>query len=154
MSTIHIKVNNKNKKKRVIYSNSPISSQPKKGGWYIVSKAFVKDGVTNPKAKFSIKRGDTVMVISGDDKGKTGKVLAVFPRAGKVIIEGINKIKKHQKPRGMGQSGEIIEKEAPIFASKVMFYDQAKKKPTRIGHKFLKDGKKVRISKISGEQID
>jgi large subunit ribosomal protein L24 len=154
MSTTYIKVNNKNKKKRVIYTNSPIASQPKKGGFYIVSKAFVKAGVTNPKASFSVKRGDTVMVISGKDKGKTGKILAVFPRAGKLIVEGVNRIKKHQKPKGMGQAGEIIEKEAPIFVSKVMYYDQNKKKPTRIGHKFLKDGKKVRVSKVSGEQID
>ena len=154
MSTTYIKINNKNKKKRVIYTDSPIASQTKKGGFYIVSKAFVKEGVTNPKAKLSVRRGDMVMVISGSDKGKTGKIVATLPREGKVIVEGINKIKKHQKPRGMGQSGEIIEKEAPIFASKVMFYDQNKKKPTRIGHKLLKDGKKVRVSKVSGEQID
>ena len=88
MSTIYIKTNNKNKKNRVIYTDSPIASHPKKGGYYIVSKAFVKEGVTNPKAKFSVKRGDTVMVISGSDKGKTGKVLAVFPREGKLIVEG------------------------------------------------------------------
>lgn len=154
MSTTYIKINNKNKKKRVKYTDSPISSQTKKGGFYIVSKAFVKEGITNPKAKLSVRRGDMVMVISGSDKGKTGKIVATLPREGKVIVEGINKIKKHQKPRGMGQSGEIIEKEAPIFASKVMFYDQNKKKPTRIGHKLLKDGKKVRVSKVSGEQID
>ncbi len=154
MSTTYININNKNKKNKVIYTDSPIPSQPKKGGFYIVSKAFVKEGITNPKAKLSVKRGDTVMVISGDDKGKTGKVLAVFPRRGKLIVEGVHIIKKHQKPKGMGQSGEIIEREAPIFASKVMFYDQNKKKPARVGHKLLKNGKKVRISKISGEQID
>ncbi|OGI09802.1 MAG: 50S ribosomal protein L24 [Candidatus Melainabacteria bacterium RIFCSPLOWO2_02_FULL_35_15] len=94
------------------------------------------------------------MIISGQDKGKTGKVIAAFPRESKVIIEGVNIIKKHQKPRGVGQAGEIIEKEAPIFASKVMYYDTTKKKPTRIGYKILKDGKKVRVSKASGEQID
>ncbi|OGI20181.1 MAG: 50S ribosomal protein L24 [Candidatus Melainabacteria bacterium RIFCSPHIGHO2_02_FULL_34_12] len=120
----------------------------------MVSRAFVKEGATNPKSKLKIKRGDTVMVISGAEKGKSGKIIAAFPKEGKVIVEGINIIKKHQKAKGMGRPGEIIEKEAPIFASKVMYFDSGKKKPTRIGYKFLKDGKKVRISKVSGEQID
>ena len=155
MSETYIKISsNKNKRKRLIYTNSPISGHPKKDGYYIVSAAFVKKGSTNPKPKFHVKRGDTVMVISGSDKGKTGKVLAILPRKGKVIIEGINMIKRHMKSKGIGRPGEIIEKEAPIFTSKVMLFDSTKNKPTRIGHKFLKDGKKVRISKISGEQID
>ncbi len=154
MSELYIKIPNKNKRRRVIFTNSPIKGHPKKNGFYIVSRAFVKQGVTNPKPKLQIKRGDTVMVISGSDKGKTGKIIAAFPREGRVIVEGVNIIKKHQKPRGVGRAGEIIEKEAPIFASKVMLYDSAKKKPTRIGHKFLKDGKKVRISKLTGEQVD
>ena len=154
MSELYIKVNNKNKKKRLIYTSLPIKGQPKKRGLYIVSAAFVKDGVSNHKPNLHIKRGDTVMVISGKDKGKVGKVMAAFPKESKVIVEGVNIIKRHQKPKAMGQSGEIIQKEAPIFSSKVMYYDSNKKKPTRIGHKFLKDGKKVRVSKISGEQID
>lgn len=154
MSEQYIKINNKNKKRRVIFSNAPIKGHPKKGGFYIVSSAFLKKDASNPRPKLHIKRGDTVMVISGQDKGKTGKVIAAFPRESKVIIEGVNIIKKHQKPRGVGQAGEIIEKEAPIFASKVMYYDTTKKKPTRIGYKILKDGKKVRVSKASGEQID
>lgn len=154
MSEIYIKIPNKNKSKGLIYTNQPIKGHPKKGGFFIVSRAFLKDRRTDPKPKLHIKRGDTVMVISGSDKRKTGKVIAVFPREGKVIIEGVNMIKKHQKPRGMGQAGEIIEKEAPIFASKVMLYDAVKKRPTRIQHRFLKDGKKVRVSKVSGEQVD
>lgn len=154
MSEQYIKINNKNKKRRVIFSNAPIKGHPKKGGFYIVSSAFLKKNASNPRPKLHIKRGDTVMVISGQNKGKTGKVIAAFPRESKVIIEGVNIIKKHQKPRGVGQAGEIIEKEAPIFASKVMYYDTTKKKPTRIGYKILKDGKKVRVSKASGEQID
>ena len=154
MSEQYIKINNKNKKRRVIYTNSPIKGHPKKGGFHIVSGAFLKQGASNPRPKMHVKRGDTVMVISGQDKGKTGKVIAAFPRESKVVIEGVNIIKKHQKPRGMGQAGEIIEKEAPIFVSKVMFYDATKKRPTRIGYKILKDGKKVRVSKITGEQID
>ena len=154
MSEIYIKINNKNKRRRVIYSNAPIQGRPKKGGFYIVSQAFLKCGATNPRPKLHVKRGDTVMVMSGEYKGKTGKVIAALPREGKVIVEGVNIIKRHQKARGMGRAGEIIEKEAPIFASKVMVYDSTKKKPTRIGYKILKDGKKVRISKVGGEQID
>ena len=154
MSEQHIKINNKNKKRRVIFSNAPIKGHPKKGGFYIVSSAFLKKNASNPRPKLSIKRGDTVMVISGQDKGKTGKIIAALPRESKVIVEGINIIKKHQKPRGIGQAGEIIEKEAPIFASKVMYYDSTKKRPTRIGYKILNYGKKVRVSKVSGEQID
>ena len=154
MSEIYIKINNKNKKKRLRYTNAPINGRPKSGGFYIVSKAFLKDGATNPRPKLHVKRGDTVMVVSGSNKGKTGKVIAALPMEGKVIVENINMIKKHQKPKGMGRAGEIIEKEAPIFASKVMLYDSVKKKPTRIGYKILKEGKKVRISKVSGEQID
>jgi len=154
MSENYIKIPNKNKPRRIIFTNAPIKGHPKKNGFYIVSRAFVKEGATNPKSKLKIKRGDTVMVISGAEKGKSGKIIAAFPKEGKVIVEGINIIKKHQKAKGMGRPGEIIEKEAPIFASKVMYFDSGKKKPTRIGYKFLKDGKKVRISKVSGEQID
>ena len=154
MSELYIKINNKNKEKKIRWSNAPIKGHSKKGGFYIVSRAFLSQGITNTKPKSHVKRGDTVMVISGGDKGKTGKIIAAFPREGKVIVEGVNIIKRHQKPRGVGRAGEIIEKEAPIFASKVMLYDQTKKKPTRIGHKTLKDGKKVRVSKVSGEQID
>ena len=155
MSEQYIKItSNKNKRNKIVYSGSPIGGHPKKGGFYVVSSAFLKKGITNPRPKLQIRRGDTVMVISGSDKGKTGKIIAALPRVGKVIVEGVNIIKRHQKSRGVGRAGEIIEKEAPIFASKVMFYDSAKKRPTRLGHKFLKDGKKVRISKISGEQID
>lgn len=154
MSEQYIKVNNKNKARKLLYSNMPISGRPKRGGFYIVSRAFLEEGRTNPKPKLHIKRGDTVMVISGSDKGKTGKVIAAFPRKGKIIIEGVNIIKRHQKPKGVGRAGEIVEKEAPVFASKVMLFDELKKKPTRIGYKILKDGKKVRVAKVSGEQID
>lgn len=155
MSEQYIKISsNKNKKRILRYSSAPIKGHSKKGGFYIVSGAFLASGATNPKPKLHIKRGDTVMVISGQDKGKIGKIIAAFPHEGKVIVENINMIKRHQKSRGVGRAGEIIEKEAPIFASKVMFYETAKKKPTRVGHKFLKDGKKVRFSRISGEQID
>ncbi len=154
MSEQYIKINNKNKKRTVIYTNAPVKGHPKKGGFHIVSGAFLKQGASNPRPRLHVRRGDTVMVISGQDKGKTGKIIVAFPRESKVIVEGVNIIKRHQKPKGIGQAGEIIEKEAPIFASKVMFYDTTKKKPTRIRYKILKDGKKVRVSKVSGEQID
>jgi len=154
MSEQYIKINNKNKKRRLIYTNLPISGHSKKDDCYVVSRAFLKEGKTNPKSKLHVKRGDTVVVISGQDKGKTGKVIAAFPSEGRLIVEGVNIIKRHQKAKGMGRAGEIVEKEAPIFASKVMYYESTKKKATRIGHKFLKDGKKVRISVLSKEQID
>lgn len=154
MSEQYIKLNNKNKRRVVIFSNAPIKGHAKKGGHFIVSRAFLKSDISNPKAKFHVKRGDTVMVISGSDKGKTGKIIAALPKEGKVIVEGVNMIKKHLKSKGVGRAGEIVDKEAPIFSSKVMFFDATKKTPTRIGYKFLKDGKKVRIAKVSGEQID
>ena len=155
MSEQYIKItSNKNKKRRVIFTNAPIKTQSKKAGFYIVSRAFLQEGATNPRPKLHVKRGDTVMVISGKYKGKTGKIIASLPQEGKVIVEGINMIKRHMKARGVGRPGEIIEKEAPIYASKVMYFDIHKKKPTRLGYKFLKDGKKVRYSKVSREQID
>lgn len=155
MTEQYIKITgNKNKPKKVVYTSLPIKGRPKSGGFYVVSGAFLKEGVTNYKPKLHVKRGDMVMVISGKEKGKVGKIIGCFPQEGKVIVENVNIIKKHQKSRGVGRAGEIIEKEAPVFASKVMLYDETKKSPTRIAHKFLKDGKKVRISKLSGEQID
>jgi len=123
MTEQYIKINNKNKKKPLVYTKLPVKVHPKKGGLNVVSQAFLKAGSTNPRPKLHIKRGDMVMVISGSDKGKTGKIIASFPREGKVIIENVNMIKRHQKPRGMGRAGEIVEKEAPIFASKVMLFD-------------------------------
>lgn len=154
MSEVHIKYGNSKNKKKVFFTDSPIGVHPRKNGGMVASRAFLKETATNAKPKLHVKRGDTVMVISGKDKGKTGKVIAVIPKKGKLIIEGINKIKRHTKPQGMGRAGEIIEKEAPIFSSKVMLFDTTKNKPTRIGHKILSSGKKVRISRLTGEQID
>lgn len=155
MSEQYVKISsNKNKGRKLTFAKAPIGSKPKKKGGHLVSSAFVTKGSSNPRPKLHVKRGDTVLVISGKDKGKTGKVIGAFPRKGKVIIEGVNIIKRHKKPTGMGRAGEIVEKEAPIFASKVMLFDDTKKKPTRISYKYLKNGKKVRISKVSGEQID
>lgn len=102
--------------------------------------------------KLHVREGDTVMVISGDDKGETGKVLAVSPKEGKVIVEGLNKVKKHLKPRKMGDKGGIVEAEAPMYASKVQIYCSNCKKPRRTKHKF-EDGKKVRVCGKCGKTL-
>lgn len=86
-----------------------------------------------------VKKGDTVIVLSGDDKGKKGKVLEVSPKEGKVIVERINLVKKHVKPRKMGDQGGIIEAEGAMYASKVQVVCPSCGKPTRIGHKKVKD---------------
>jgi large subunit ribosomal protein L24 len=105
-----------------------------------------------------IRKNDTVMVISGNDKGKTGKVLKVFPKESKIIIEGINVRKRHTKPTQKNPQGGIIEKEAAINVSNVMILDPKSNEPTRIGSRIIMDdktGKKkiARVSKVSGEMI-
>lgn len=140
--------------KLIRYTKSPMKAKAKKGGVLLASEALVKKGSKNLIPKVHVNRGDNVVVISGKDKGKIGKVLQVFVKEGKILVEGVNIIKKHQKSQGPGRPGEIIEKESPIFAAKVMVYDEAKKKATRVGRKILKDGSKVRVSKVSGEQLD
>lgn len=102
--------------------------------------------------RLHVKTGDTVYVISGKDKSKTGKVLRVFPKKGKILVEGINIIKKHLKPNQMNPQGGVVEREAAIFSSKVMLFDEKAGKPTRVGFKF-ENGKKIRYSKKSGEVI-
>ncbi|MBO8152510.1 MAG: 50S ribosomal protein L24 [Candidatus Marinimicrobia bacterium] len=99
-----------------------------------------------------IKKGDTVIVISGDDKGKVGKVLKVFPKKQRVIVEGVNFIKRHTRPSQKNPQGGIIEKEAPIHISNVVLWFNNER--TKVGFKVLKDGKKVRYSKKTGEIID
>ncbi|MBC2856340.1 50S ribosomal protein L24 [Cetobacterium sp. 2A] len=99
-----------------------------------------------------VKTGDTVFVISGKDKGNTGKVLKVFPKKGKVVVEGINMVTKHMKPSQINPQGGVVTKPAPMFSSKVMLFDEKAGKPTRVGYKFV-DGKKVRYSKVSGETL-
>ncbi|NLV88974.1 MAG: 50S ribosomal protein L24 [Tissierellia bacterium] len=101
-----------------------------------------------------VKSGDTVVVISGKDKGKTGKVLKAFPNENRVIVEGINMLTKHQKPKGPTSPGGIIKTEGPIHASKVMYYCDKDKTGVRVGHKLLDNGKKVRYCKKCGEVLD
>ena len=102
-------------------------------------------------ATLKIKKGDTVKVIAGKDNGKEGKVVSVDPKNGKVVVEGVNVVKKHTKPSMANQQGGIVNKEAPIDASNVMLV--FKGKTTRVGFK-VEDGKKVRVAKSTGEVID
>ena len=102
----------------------------------------------------NFKVGDEVVVITGSDKGKTGKIIKTLKAENKVVVEGVHIVKKHQKPTGQDNGG-IIEKEAPISASNVMIIDPKTKKRTRIGHTTdEKTGKKIRIAKKSNEKID
>ena len=103
--------------------------------------------------KVHVKTGDTVVVLSGKDKGKKGKVMAVSPKEGKVIVEKVNIVSKHIKPRRMGEPGGIIKAEGAMYASKVQIICPRCKKPTRVGHKINADGTKDRICKKCGEVL-
>lgn len=100
----------------------------------------------------NIRKGDNVIVISGKDKGKEAKVVKVFPKELKLVLEGVNIKKKAQKARKSGQKGQIIEIAHPVNASNVMLIDPKSKKKTRVGYE-VKDGKKIRIAKKSGAAI-
>ena len=101
----------------------------------------------------NFKTGDKVVVISGKDKGKEGKITHVLRAENRVVVEGVNMVKKHVKGNGQ-QAGSINEVEAPIHASNVMIIDPKTKKPTRIGHSINKDGKKIRVAKKSNSSLD
>ena len=103
--------------------------------------------------KLHVRKNDTVVVVSGKDKGKTGEVLKVSPKTGKVIVNGVNIVKKHQKPTRANAQGGIIEREGAIFSSKVMLYCTKCKNATRISNKILEDGTKVRSCKKCGETL-
>ena len=100
----------------------------------------------------NVKKGDTIVVLSGKDKGKQGKVLKSDPKGGKVIVEGVSVAMKHRKPRKQGEEGGIIKVETPIYASKVQLVCPKCGKATRVGHK-IADGKKVRVCKKCGAEI-
>ena len=106
------------------------------------------------KNRVHVKTGDTVVVLSGKSKGKKGKVLQVSPSEGKVIVEGVQMVSKHVKPRKMGDPGGIVKAESALYASKVAIYCEKCKKATRIGHKMLKDGSKIRVCVHCGETLD
>ena len=103
--------------------------------------------------KLHVKKGDTVVVLSGKDKGKQGKIITAMPKAGKVIVEGVNKVKRHSKPSLKVPQGGIITKEMPLHACKVQLVCPACNKPTRIGHKAV-NGKNARVCKKCGEVIE
>jgi large subunit ribosomal protein L24 len=104
--------------------------------------------------RYKVRRGDLVTVIAGKDKGKSGKVISVFPKDGKVLVERVNVVKRHTKPNQQNQTGGIVEKEAPVALSKVMVLDPASNKPSRLGRKRLNDGALVRFVKKSGQTLE
>ena len=107
-------------------------------------------------ASLKIRRDDEVVVISGKDRGKTGRVLRAEPKKERVYVEGLNIVKRHQKPSAMNPNAQagVIEREGPIHVSNVALIDPKEKKPTRIGSTVTSDGKRARVAKRSGTQID
>jgi len=101
----------------------------------------------------NVRKNDTVIVLSGKDKGKEGKVLHAEPKSGKVIVEGVNVASRHRKPRKQGEEGGIIKMETPIYANKVMRVCPECNKPTRQGYAFLADGTKTRVCKKCNKSI-
>ncbi len=104
--------------------------------------------------KSRIRKGDTVVVVSGRERGKTGKVISVDWATGKVVVEKLNIIKRHTKPNQKVKQGGILEREAPLHISKVMFFCPVTQKPTRVGIRTLEDGRRVRFSKKSNETVE
>ena len=103
----------------------------------------------------NIKKGDKVIVLSGDDKGKVGTVQKVYPEPNKVVVEGVNRVKKHVKPNPVkGVAGGVIDKDMPIHLSNVALFNRATKKADRVGFKVLGDGRKIRVFKSSGEPVN
>lgn len=105
-------------------------------------------------SKSPIKKNDLVMVTTGKEKGKSGRILKVFSQKNKVLVEKINFIKRHTRPRGQQRQGGILEKEAPLHASNIMLLCEKCNKPVRIGHRFVEGEKKVRVCKKCGEILD
>jgi large subunit ribosomal protein L24 len=101
-----------------------------------------------------VKKGDTVRVLAGRDKGKEGQIIRSIPKENRVVVEKVNLVKRHQRPTPDFPEGGIITKEAPIHVSNVMIICKSCKKPTRIAHKFLENGKKVRACKKCGATLD
>jgi large subunit ribosomal protein L24 len=108
--------------------------------------------LASERVKMKIRKGDNVVVLTGRDKGKSGSVLRVFPAENRLLVQGVNMVKRHTRARP-GQQGGIVEKENPIHASNVALADPKDNKPTRIGFKIV-DGRKVRFARRSGEIID
>jgi large subunit ribosomal protein L24 len=120
-------------------------------------RLLVKRAASRPEArrryKLHVTKGDVVIVISGDDKGKRGKVLRALPKKGKVVVEGVNVVKRHRKARQQGEESQIVSFAAPIPASKVMLIDPKDDRPTRVRRRVDKDGTVERIAIRSGQPI-
>lgn len=114
--------------------------------------AKTKKPAQNPK--MHVKKGDTVQVISGVDKGKVGEIIQAIPKTSKVIVQGVNVKTKHVKPQQEGESGQIVTFEAPIHSSNVMLYSKKEEVASRISYTITDDGRKVRLLKKTGEIID
>ena len=101
-----------------------------------------------------IRKGDTVVVIAGAYKGRRGEVMSVQPKASRAVVQGVAMAKRHNKPRGIGQPGGIVEQEAAVHLSNLMLIDPKSEKPTRVGFRIQADGQKVRVAKVTGEVIE
>ena len=101
-----------------------------------------------------IRKGDRVRVITGSDRGREGEVLQVMPRENRAIVQGVNMIKRHQKPRGMGQPGGITEREASIHLSNLALIDPKSGKPTKVGFRVGENGVKVRVARATGQALE
>ena len=101
-----------------------------------------------------IKKGDTVLVITGADRGKQGEVLRMLPKEDRAVVQGVNIAMKHTKPKGMGQPGGIVEAEATIHLSNLKLVDPASGKPTKVGFRVLEGGQKMRVAKATGAVIE
>ncbi|MBZ0254182.1 MAG: 50S ribosomal protein L24 [Candidatus Methylomirabilis sp.] len=106
------------------------------------------------RGRMSIRKDDTVIVIAGKDKGKTGRVLRVLRDKGRVVVERLNVVKRHSRPSAQNRQGGIVEKEAPLHLSNVMLVDDRTGKPVRVGFKKLEDGKKVRVCHKTAQMLD
>ncbi len=106
------------------------------------------------RQKMHVKKGDTVQVITGKDKGVIGEIVAISAKKSQVIVQGVNMRTKHVKPQAEGESGQILTKEFPVHSSNVMLYSTKQKVASRVAHTFTDDGRKVRMLKKTGEIID
>ena len=121
-------------KKTRSYCKAAVPAKTKAGGRTVVSQALVKQGASNTIPKIHVRKGDEVMVVSGSKKqgaGQVGKVLAVYPKLGKVLVEGVNIVTRATRQRGLSGPSGLVKREEPIFASRVMLYSQKSKKPVR-----------------------
>ncbi len=116
-------------------------------------RSRTRHAINAERVAIHVTKGDTVRVMRGDDKGKEGKVVRVLPKTGRIVVEGVNIVKKHRKARTQGEEGGIVSMEAPIHASNVMLLDPKSGAPTRTRRRIDADGTKERVSAKSGESI-